>query len=959
MLLKNLSLIVLLSSAQALAQQQEPEIARPYFFSGPCASQGAWTQQALGLTQRIREVALQLKNDENCQAASKSMQSLLAQTQARLQEAEAAGAGNGSSAISRMSALPQEIGALRTFMSDGVKSGARQGILRTMMKKAVEYSTLTAQTGSDSGVLPKGSSLLSLGSRAHVAASNGLDNFNTLIETVSQNMQCLSAPNQGAFISAATSTLAAFANSGDSVIANKIASAVNKISVLSRDVKFAETFKQLNKAEFMTSMSCLMEITADSYCSARDGYKLFEEMNSQKSKINTEKVVALQNGWNPDSPLAGYYILTQQLPMINSWLQKVQIGIEPKLETDAQFQIKVMNNVHAFFSTVKNLQGRLNERLSFVRTLNDQNSKRLQLIEMVSMLEGQIIGNSTDSTNTGSQNFFLTGQGAQSFEIPYRLLGVSVPPEILDPRSTIREFSEWIRNDANWATIPNHNNVDALAESVSKNLDHMVESARDAAIVYYNQFFIVDKASIYLDSLLGTNFNVKESLISIDQYLARLQQKIISGKKDQSYIPAIIETRAKIGRIILYYKEVQNLAEEMKKAPRVIPVSLLNRVNQVHTNFMNEVYDKMDILLARSGWLVNRLSKFVYYDYTMALRENKDLSNYYKELYYATGYAAYDKMITMSQGGPTNVESDLKTALRVNKMNIQALEMLFRDNLVQMIAEQKLVATETAKAINECQKLMPANYKTLKGEAKVKAQGVVAECIAKYQITPAKVWADNHRRSFAEGYNAMPGESENVLVRSARAAWTSVRDLLVEPATRLSVGTEKYDMPTGSQAIFNLSRQIKPMDDEAQSSKYLTARLCVQSLAFLDLKSYWHLCKDVTLESDFKVPAQLSALKDVDAGYFQVNFAEKAYEQVERPDLNHSNRICAFRDFYRRNQVAYLTMGMQNSENYEPGYTTEEHEVVRVQGETPAQGEASVKDAAGKAEGKSGKSSRK
>ena len=127
----------------------------------------------------------------------------------------------------------------------------------------------------------------------------------------------------------------------------------------------------------MNSMSCLMEITSESYCSARDGSMLYQEMNKQMRQDALEKLKSARAGQDPSSPLAGYYILTQQLPMITNWLQKVQIGVDPKLLTDAGQQTKTLDKVNMFFTSVKRLQGLYNENVTFIRSLKDPTAKKL------------------------------------------------------------------------------------------------------------------------------------------------------------------------------------------------------------------------------------------------------------------------------------------------------------------------------------------------------------------------------------------------------------------------------------------------------------------------------------------------------------------------------------------------------------------------------------------------------
>lgn len=916
--------VLLLTGA---TQAQDSESSRPYFFSGPCSSQGMWTQQALNLTNRIREVAIQLKNDPNCQATSQAVQKMLAETQDSIRAADLNSNDDPRQTGALLSTLPQEISALRTFMASG--TGSKQGVLKTMMNKAIEYSSITAQVQVDKGgsAAPTGSNpgaalLASLGQRVQRSTATGLKTFNGVIDTLGKNMECLTGNQQGQFLAAAASTLASFASSGQDQIGGQLATAVSKVSAMGRELKFSKAFKELNKIEYMNSMSCLMEVTSEAYCSARDGNAIFQEMTKQINKDALAKLKDNGASKNPASPLAGYYILTQQLPLVTNWLQKVQIGVDPKLLTDASFKNQTLEKVNSFYTSVNRLLGLYNERVSFIRRQTDPVAKQNRLIDLVTALNISLTG-----ANDNSSSEFFTAK-IRPLDIPFRLLGIPTPQDIY--KTTTFNFDIWIQDANNFATIPNSGNPDALADSIGQNLDRIIQDARENSIIYYNQFYIVDKNSIYLDALLGTNYNIKDCLISIDQYLGRLQEKIHRNSSDESYIPSIIETRAKIGRVLQKFSDVRNLTKEIQALPnRALTRSTMEHLTQVHSEFVKEVYDQFEVLLAKSGWLSNRLSKFVYYDYAMMLRGNNDLSPYLNELYYATGFAAYDKMIAMSNGGPANVESDLKAALEANKKNITVLEGLFKDNLVGMIAEQRLIAKQTQGALAECGGMISANFNSLTPTQQIEVKGKVAQCVKKYEITPSKVYWDNHARSFAEGYDAMPGETKNPIVRIPKGIWTSFKGLFLDnllgPAMGGSQG--KYELPGSTKALLNLNKEKISFDDEGGSSKYLTARMCVQALAFNDLSSFWHLCKDTVLESQFTLPLSETQFKDMDKNYFKVNFVEKAYQDIQNPALNLSNRICAYRDFFRRNQVLYLTMGMQKpvsakeDKEYVPEYT--------------------------------------
>jgi hypothetical protein len=111
-------------------------------------------------------------------------------------------------------------------------------------------------------------------------------------------------------------------------------------------------------------------------------------------------------------------------------------------------------------------------------------------------------------------------------------------------------------------------------------------------------------------------------------------------------------------------------------------------------------------------------------------------------------------------------------------------------------------------------------------------------------------------------------------------------------------------------------KQIRAqLDDEFQSAQRVLAELCIKTLAFNDLQSFWELCRNTTLDSPYKV-AEDSDSRDAASSpelqdYLSINYAKKAYERLDDPNLNSSLRICAYRDYHRRNFVLKQTMAMK------------------------------------------------
>jgi hypothetical protein len=92
---------------------------------------------------------------------------------------------------------------------------------------------------------------------------------------------------------------------------------------------------------------------------------------------------------------------------------------------------------------------------------------------------------------------------------------------------------------------------------------------------------------------------------------------------------------------------------------------------------------------------------------------------------------------------------------------------------------------------------------------------------------------------------------------------------------------------------------------EFDESSYLQAQLCVQALAFNDQRALKTICNGAVLKSPFK------GVTGYDMSYDQrltSHLNDKGVTKQMQQSLNHSERICAFRDFNRKNMVLFMSI---------------------------------------------------
>ena len=329
-----------------------------------------------------------------------------------------------------------------------------------------------------------------------------------------------------------------------------------------------------------------------------------------------------------------------------------------------------------------------------------------------------------------------------------------------------------------------------------------------------------------------------------------------------SILPIIVDTRVRLKKILDQYNKIQELGRNFnRKNYAQMSAEEIQKIPQAYEDLINTVYDQFMVMLARSGFIANRMTTFVYQDYIMLIQNKVNFSDYQGELFTALGMGALDRMIQNMGGNPANVQTDLNLALRINKGNIEALELLLKDNVISTIAELKMTAD--------------GKY----GEASALTRNSLERLVMDYAH-------ENGRKTWSRPF-------------------TPLNVFMVAP----------QEFPLMMAYMFKHSDRYRfspsEVNELAPQSEYsdvsgVYAQLCVQSLAFVDQRPLLDLCQGAVLTSPMT--------KNPD---FSINYNTRLVSHMSdkgktlqlRTSLNHSDRICAFRDFNRKNMVLYMSMG--------------------------------------------------
>ncbi|MGZ3796242.1 MAG: hypothetical protein ACXVB1_07760, partial [Pseudobdellovibrionaceae bacterium] len=109
------------------------------------------------------------------------------------------------------------------------------------------------------------------------------------------------------------------------------------------------------------------------------------------------------------------------------------------------------------------------------------------------------------------------------------------------------------------------------------------------------------------------------------------------------------------------------------------------------------------------------------------------------------------------------------------------------------------------------------------------------------------------------------------------------------------------------KASYSNDSMVNSPQSEFQDAENVKAQLCIQALAFYDQKTLRNLCQGAVLKSPFG--AEMSSLNMSYDQKLVEHFNDPNTSVQMRTSLNHSERICAFRDYNMRNMAFYMSLG--------------------------------------------------
>jgi hypothetical protein len=811
-------------------------VASTYSFGGSCESNDAWTAKANQQAQSIATALETLRNDPNCQGIETSVVALQKSFSAMAAQPALNSPSKEATDFARM---PQDILAMRNLL---------QTQPSTEVLQAVFGATLDISNLSRIRWLAEGASR---------AANVGLEFLDQVLVTLPKYNRCLdSNPDQALAILGGTLQLtSAFLASGEGIV-SKVGASVGRFVTYLRESKFSDRLRELDRAQYWSSLSCIMETTADSYCYANDAYQMMEM--SQK-EVNFKQDLQKSEKHSSFKPLEGYFLMVREVPIVSEWLQSVMYGVDPRTPSDASFKQNVQDNVNALVKQRYAIIGQYNYELNLLEgfTLND--AKKTHTLDMLIKLISLI-----DQTSAGSTiNFFHKGMTREL--IPFYLIGRDTVPKEVIPQSGGYPvaWNVYMKTGAGGTFIPEFSNPKELAERIGERLTKLMDLALVSASDYFRQQLIIDMENLVARSVTSQTLSVLDSLTNIRSYLARMSDEILAGYGDKALLRHALDTVQKIDFVLQGYESNRKIiAEYLSQADTMskdeLKKKLLedDKLKKTYEDIITRVYAGFNVLYQRDTFLQTRMHTFVLSDYAYKTKNMENLSEHQRAILTLSGKGLIDRMNSSHKQAPDLVKLDLSNAQTINRRSIEVLQSSFDDKLYSILLELKLIDEGKYTAANMTRESL---------------WSLIQQSVPEKRTFGTELW--------------------------------QLEQFLGKVFYNFFVNRDRYRHPN----LFN-REHINTDDDDQGSFATMRARLCTQTLMFDNRTLFEGLCKGVELKANFagqKAAEQSKLNLNYDSMLTNLRMAEASgNSQLVRQ--TRTQNVCAYYNYKLKNKAYWL-----------------------------------------------------
>lgn len=489
-----------------------------------------------------------------------------------------------------------------------------------------------------------------------------------------------------------------------------------------------------------------------------------------------------------------------------------------------------------------------------INLLQGQYNENLQIYRVLPTLEQKqqnirvllrSLANTIIRQNT-KINFFTLA--VQDDLIPFYLIGrTQIPDEVLGRNGTVpMDAWKYMQDSGRTAEL---NNPDAAMATIIERLSSLSELALREGSKYFAQNMSVDHINLVDETFTDSSVTVHDSLKNVRNYIARLAVKYARSNGDARRLTlSMSETVSRLDKVLKKFDELGKLANQFN-----VKVTAGNLKIEDFNNLTKEQQDKVK-------GLYKELIATVYDEFNLLLQ---------KDAFIAQRLSTY-------------VRFDLFQRLRTKEDMSPYMQYLLvasgRNILNRFQAFQNFNAAEIEADLAEAQRINRANLEQVE------------------ELFAGDVWTYINKLSQETGNEYVKRYTDNPF----RPMYKLITDFHNVTWQQLS------HLPGYSSRRRN--------QDEDGSLAFLRAKMCTQTLGFKNWIHFQHICQGALLQSRMtaKAPKELR----LQFSYPEM-IKEKGYSTWDKfresfggapPEGKRYQHVCALRDFFRNNQVYWLTL---------------------------------------------------
>lgn len=489
-----------------------------------------------------------------------------------------------------------------------------------------------------------------------------------------------------------------------------------------------------------------------------------------------------------------------------------------------------------------------------INLLQGQYNENLQIYRVLPTLEQKqqnirvllrSLANTIIRQNT-KINFFTLA--VQDDLIPFYLIGRgNIPDEVLG-RNVAAPMDSWkyLQDPARTAEL---NNPDTAMATIIERLGSLSELALREGSKYFAQNMSVDHINLVDETFTDSSVNVHDSIKNVRNYVARLAVKYARSNGDARRLTlSMSDTVARLDRVLKKFNELGVLANQfnVKVAAGSLRIEDFNNLNRDQQEKVKSLY--------------RELIATVYDEFNLLLQKDAFIS----------------------QRLSTYVRFDLFQRLRTKEDMSPYMQYLLvasgKNILNRFQAFQNFNAAEIEADLAEAQRINRNNLEQVE------------------ELFAGDVWTYINKLSQETGNEYVKRYTDNPF-RPMYKIVTDFHNVTWQQLSHLPGYTSR-----------------RRNQDEDGSLAFLRAKMCAQTLGFKNWVQYQMICNGAVLQSRMtaKAPKELR----LQFGYNEM-IREKGYSTMDKfremfggapPEGKRYQHVCGLRDFFRNNQVYWLTL---------------------------------------------------